>query len=361
VYGTPTTVCSDSPVSTVATSIDDEIAPASPATVATPSNNIMIGTKKYTTGQLRVMADTVDKARRTGELPASKASLEDTHVIVQDYKFLTLLRAARGNPSADNPPSEKYHALRVDIARRIKDRDDDMDDDAARAIAADRVTKFKRVVSQEDRLLHLVNLFSRTRGTINPSQVDMAAIMDEIMDIIETSMSDAAGPLRLNANRMSNTANNMDVTANNLGTSVNSLNSSMNVLSGSVNVVGAQINGLSANVQNLGSLVRILELVNERSGERVDGSIQNLHNVVTGLQAGLQVILNSIPGIIAQTVREAVQTQVAHAIREIILAQAHAINGDLGHNDEHTKASGTVEKSSIKSFFKGIFKRGPSA
>jgi len=386
VYGIHSTIGSNSPASTAATSIGEEIAPASPIVLPTPPQSIMASAKNYKTGQLRAMADAVAKARKTGELPNSKASLEDVEIIVQDYKFLTQLQAVRGDPT--KPHSREYVTLKVDIARHIKNRDDDLDDDAVREVAANRVANFKRVVSQEERFFEILSLVSRNKGTINPSQVDFAAVFDEIMDVIETSMSEAAGPLRLNTNRLSKTAHSMDSTAHSmdstahsmdstahsmdstahsmdstahamgsavqsLHTSVNLLNTSTGVLNSSVNVIGAQINGISAHAQNLGNLIRIYELVNQQSNDRVDGSLQNMHSAVVGLQA----ILNSIPAIIAQTV----QAEVAPIICEFIKAQVH-INGRLAHhNEKHIQTSSNAKKSSMKTFFSAIFKRSPSA
>jgi hypothetical protein len=357
--GTPTSAGSRSPASTAATSIDEENAPRTPTRIASGTIMIQVGNKVYSMGQMRGMADTVAKARQTGELPGSIACLQDADIIVEDYNHLCRLRELRGNPSADNPPSAKYKEARVDVTKVINDRDEKhLSDEAAQAIAAQRIQKFKEVADQEDRLLGLFN------NKTNAGQVDLTALTDEIIDTIEVSMSDAAGPLRLNANRMNatantmdNTAHNMDNTAHNMGSTAQSLNSSMAVLSSSVNVVGAQINGVSAQVQNLGSLLRILELVNQRSDDRINGSLQNLGLSVQGLQTLIDALPEIISHIVGEIVRETVQVEVAQGIGQIIVAQAQAMNAELAHN---VKKDDT-KKWSMKSMFKRLFKSGGSA
>ncbi|KAF7559723.1 hypothetical protein G7046_g4435 [Stylonectria norvegica] len=172
---------------------------------AGPSNMIVAGGVVYPSSQIQMMAEQLLQARRNGEYPTTTASPLDAAVVVEDYDFLARLRAARGANPNDAAP-EAYKKLRVEVARRIAERDSSHNDEEHKQEAARRVNTYLRSVQQERRYFDAANTMLQKRGVKNPTQLDLDNITEEIFAIVEhaaeQTMADAAAPLRMNIGKL---------------------------------------------------------------------------------------------------------------------------------------------------------------
>ncbi|KAI9903288.1 hypothetical protein N3K66_002640 [Trichothecium roseum] len=95
----------------------------------------------------RFMDSELVRARQNGELPRTTASPLNAEITVEDYGHLSRLREARGDVSL--PAPDRWRSLRVDVERRIRERDarqrEDMDED----VAARRIGRYLDAVGRE--------------------------------------------------------------------------------------------------------------------------------------------------------------------------------------------------------------------
>lgn len=145
------------------------------------------------------MVDVLRQARNTGEFPATTTPPSDAPAVVADYQSLMRLRELRG--SSAYPASQEYIRFRVEVARRINERDTaNVDDEAAeKKEARRRVDSFLRSVEQEERVL---DGFGAHYRSASGRVADPTAVGERLYSIaehtIEQTMADAMGPLRMN-------------------------------------------------------------------------------------------------------------------------------------------------------------------
>jgi hypothetical protein len=139
----------------------------------------------YSTGELRMMDTELFRARHNGELPRTTSSPTDTRTTIEDYGYLTQLREARGDVSG--PATESYNQLRVEIARRIHERDSYSDEEEVKKEATRRVTHYLRSVQQEQALFDMVssNAFSETLTPPESPHFDVETFGQELLSVVE--------------------------------------------------------------------------------------------------------------------------------------------------------------------------------
>ncbi|KAI8261031.1 hypothetical protein K4K58_001550 [Colletotrichum sp. SAR11_239] len=165
------------------------------------TNHIIAGQTAYAPGQIQVWRDVIQRARKNGEFPSTTSSLEDPKTIIEDYQLLQRLREARGNPSI-HPPPQKYNQLKIEIARRIKTRDEAEGGSTKLEEMDNRVQSWMGSINKEARMLEITQAALQRKGISNPTQADLDAIAEEFMQIAERTLLDVANPLRMNATRM---------------------------------------------------------------------------------------------------------------------------------------------------------------
>ncbi|KAJ5002319.1 hypothetical protein K4K48_000288 [Colletotrichum sp. SAR 10_66] len=155
------------------------------------------------------MRETLEQARKTGEFPNTTSSLEDPKAIVEDYQLLEHLRDARGNPSF-HPPPQKYNQLKIEIARRIKTRDEAEGGSTKLEEMDNRVQSWMGSINKEARMLEITQAALQRKGISNPTQADLDAIAEEFMQIAERTLLDVANPLRMNTTRLEGNVSRFD-------------------------------------------------------------------------------------------------------------------------------------------------------
>ncbi|KAH8706650.1 hypothetical protein BGZ61DRAFT_517264 [Ilyonectria robusta] len=290
-----------------------------------PSIVIECGTA-YPVSQIRVMATELECARDNGEFPSTTASAMDTQAVIEDYGRLMRLRQSRGNQSL--PAPESYKQLRVEIARRIKDRDASQEDTKTDAEAARRVSSYLRSVQQEQRYFDAANTMLQRRGVSNPTQLDLDNVSEELCSIveqtIEQTISDATGPLRLNVGNLHNENADFRDQNNALGRQIDMhyrvLEQQTRTNSALLSMFEPQSKNITLTTENIQASERQLAIATKNSQ-----AMEEQLTVAAGLTNVLSQVVMNLPGAINQVVYTAVQHQTQDSFKDILEAQQKVI------------------------------------
>ncbi|KAK6225984.1 hypothetical protein QIS74_02031 [Colletotrichum tabaci] len=267
---------------------------------ASMPNHILAGHTLYAPGQIRAMCDIISSARKTGEFPNTTSPVEDPQTIVEDYQLLHGLREARGDP-AIHPPPQKYNILKVDIARRIKARDEAHGGSSNLQEMDHRVQNWMNSINKEARMLEITQAALQRKGINNPTQDDLDAIAEEFMQIAERTLLDVANPLRMNATRMEGNISRFD--------------SQLNGFDGAMTV---QLNALNSVMT---SQLSTLNTVLGAQSNTFNGSITMLNTALGTVSADLQQLTSNLPALIATAVQAAVQEHMTSVSQHNISPQ----------------------------------------
>ncbi|TDZ74634.1 hypothetical protein CTRI78_v000517 [Colletotrichum trifolii] len=325
----------------------------------THPNHIVVGQNLYTTGQMRHMRDELVQARKTGEFPITTAKTEDPQTIVEDYQHLQRLRDARGDLT--KPPSQKYKILKVDIARRIKARDEAEGSSTKLREMDNRVQGWMNSISKEARMLEITQAALQRKGISEPTQDDMDAIAEEFMQVAERTLLDVANPLRMNASRMAGNISRLDSQLNGLDSQLTGFDDAMaaqinglSTLNNAVNTsMSAQVNTLNTVLTNLqsnmtravgnsteamskavgtstdamstamASQLSTLNTMLAAQGNTFNGSLTILNTSLNTVTNDLQQLTTNLPAIIATAASAAVREHLAAAAQQNLLNQQH--------------------------------------
>ncbi|KAG9258070.1 uncharacterized protein F5Z01DRAFT_670722 [Emericellopsis atlantica] len=194
--------------------------PSPSPSIRSSSSNLSItslnGEQPCTTGQLRIMDNELVRARQNGEMPRTSASPLDTQAMIEDYGYLTQLREIRGDVTA--PAPDAYKTLKVEIARKIQERDSASNDEGMRQEAARRVNSYLKSIEKERDFFDAATAStprtpfasgshcSRSCSSTRSSQVDAETFGEEILSIVgevaDQTIDDATEPLRRQAEKL---------------------------------------------------------------------------------------------------------------------------------------------------------------
>ncbi|KAI8294308.1 hypothetical protein K4K59_005164 [Colletotrichum sp. SAR11_240] len=242
-------------------------------------NHLIAGQKMYTTGQLQAMRDLVQQARKTEEFPNTTSIVEDPKNIVEDYQLLQRLRDVRGDPAL--PPPQKYNKFKIEIARRIKTRDEAEGGSTKLEEMDNRVQSWMGSINKEARMLEITQAALQRKGISNPTQADLDAIAEEFMQIAERTLLDVANPLRMNATRMEGNISRFDNQLNGLSDLNSAVNTSMS----------AQVNTLNTVLTNLQNNMSTAVGV---SAEAMSTNINTLNTILTAQSSTFNGSLNML-------------------------------------------------------------------
>ncbi|KAK1459433.1 hypothetical protein CMEL01_02432 [Colletotrichum melonis] len=291
--------------------------------VVTPSfaNYVLVGNTPYAPGHIQAMAQTVSAARKTGEFPKSDSAAEEPRTIIEDYQHLKRLRDARGDPAA--PPSDQYNILKVDIARRIKARDEMQGAPANFQEVDHRVQNWMSSINKEARMLEITQAALQRKGINNPTQDDLDAIAEEFMQIAERTLLDVANPLRMNTTRLAGNIDRFDSQLSGLS----SIDGAMTAQIGTLNTVLTNLNE-SMNTSMISQLGTLNTMLNAQSNN-FNGSVGMLNTVLNTVNTDLHQITSSLPAMIAAAVQAAVKEQLSAIPHQRFHSKQHQSNYDL--------------------------------
>lgn len=255
------------------------------------------------------MAQELSHARERGEFPPSSTSTMDVQFIVEDYELLCQLRELRKDLS--DPAPEEYHQFKIEIARRIQERDDALNEDASKDEAARRVDTYLQSVQQERRYFEAASTLLDRRGVKAPTQLDLDKVGEEIFGIVEhvveQTMADASAPLRTNIGRLDHQAADFrdqnDTYSRQLDLHYRNIEQHSAQCSGTINALNAMFEPQTKNIQaTADNLILVSSLANSLS----------------------QLVVN-LPTAINQVVSKTVQYQTQEAIRDVMDAKQQAM------------------------------------
>ncbi|KAI8720477.1 hypothetical protein NCS52_00493000 [Fusarium sp. LHS14.1] len=326
------------------------------------NNNFMAftrGCSTYPADQLQMMASQLAEARRNGEFPTTKASPMDVDATIEDYQALTRLRQLRGNPMC--PAPEAYNHLRIEITRRIRERDALSGEDETEGAAARRVDTYLQAVQHENRYFAAANkpMPQRrgqatnkgnngyngqiTKGNVNGSDEKMRSMVEQT---IEQGIADATGPLRMNVGKLDTQANTLRRQSDTMGQQIEMQQQTVSALQ---TMIQPQAFNIQATTQNLA--------------------------MTHGLANQLSQIANDLPQSINQAVNSALQEHTQASLNGLLEAQRQAIHdiemrtqrlnelnreAEARDNSTRSRTNSTAsarDRSKIQSFFQKTFGR----
>ncbi|RYP69943.1 hypothetical protein DL771_005803 [Monosporascus sp. 5C6A] len=351
---------------------------------------VVVNARPFTPGQLEHMARELVQARADGEFPHTTAPGYDVQATVADFDRLQRLREARGGaPRSEWPNMRNATNLLIDTTRPIRNRDELRGDQVEAATVQDRVSNMMQGIHGEANLYRLVQhavhhsiqnqavqqdlatggpnmtaVLSEIRDSLEThaaegrhgvNELNMENVLEEIFGMIEHALADAAGPIRLNSNRLDNNADRLDNNADRLDMQVNAISQHVNAIGGHVNAMGSQLNSMNGNVSS------------------VAGNVQAMITQVTVLQTFLGMLPQMVTQAVQDILPRALQDAVAPTLAPIILARLQermgVVKGDVSgkgtdcdFDEKHTSTEKAhCQQKEKPSFFKRFFgnsKRG---
>ncbi|KAK8093937.1 TCP-1/cpn60 chaperonin family-domain-containing protein [Apiospora hydei] len=243
-------------------------------------------------------------ARANGELPDTTAPDYNLEIMYQDYQRLLYLQRLRGDVS--KPASREYNAAFVEVNREISQRDiqfrqvqretetsqrmesirehlnAQVREHNARQAAVEAVaTAVRNGQAQNVEASVVINQIRAAVQTMAGTQAhgidgaNMDAVMEEVFATIETALLDAAGPLRLNNNRLDQNNNRLDQNNNRLDQNNNRLDQNNNRLDQNNNRLDQNNNRLDQNNNRLDQNNNRLDQNNNRLDQNNNRLDQN--------------------------------------------------------------------------------------
>lgn len=284
---------------------------------------------EYSVDQMDAMQYEIAAARDTHEFPGNTRSYVRFQFLVEDYQRLQHLQHLRRGLSPEEASQEWRDAF-VDTARELADRDAANAEQARDARIENNV---HGIIERENQAadsynmrlhtaVHAVRLATgnsrlsgvdmpailneirtivdsmATQGSHGVQGVDMEAVCEEIFGIVEGSLLDATGPLRLNNNR--------------LGSQVENMTTQVGAMNNHVSAVGNHVSAL-------GSLIHAVNTTSMSTNTQMGEVSTQIH--------ALQQILNMVPGMIEEAVRQILPQVMIPALVGALTTGAKAAGG----------------------------------
>lgn len=318
-------------------------------------------------------------ARQKGEMPKTKASPLDEDALTEDYASLLQLREARGD--IGQPPTEEYNTTRVDVARRIKERDDRSDKESQDREAQRRVHDYLYSAKKEDFILSESNspktppnsavfppdsaerLVERLSETVNQASeyFDAAEPFLDTLDHYDNSFAEHTQDMRAVHKGMKAIYNDMSAVTSDMGAvngDMNEVYNNMNTVQQDMKEVQNQLqenlyhsaanqhhqqylqhhfhqaisnqqNVLNYQIGSAYALTSQLNSLMEPQATAMQASTENLA-LMAGITTQLSEQLRVMPSVLHQTVQQTVQEEVRAATRHIMELQQEAMLSLLG-------------------------------
>ena len=351
-YERPPTPSNSNNNSIKRTASSESLKPASLSmTMTTTSTDLSL-----TPSDMRAMNDALAQARQNGEMPHTTSSPMDAQAVVEDYGFLTRLREVRGDASA--PVPESYAQLRVEVTRRIRERDSALSEEETRREAARRVNNYLRSIEQERFFFDAAtssprSVHSKSSWSHSTTPVDVETLGEELLSIVEQAadqtLVDATEPLRsdlrcfkgqndiLNRNNDTHSCNNDTQSRHNDSLShhndtynhlqdIHSHNNDTHrhLLQHQEEIQGCHNDTFRHLLHHQEEITKMLSSMIDPQSKLIHTTSENL-SLLSGLATQLsQVVMNLAPAL-NQIVSHAVQQHSQAAIRQVMEAQQQAM------------------------------------
>ncbi|KAL6860291.1 hypothetical protein ACO1O0_004318 [Amphichorda felina] len=301
-----------------------------------PSSSVTTVTEvSLTPSDMRAMNDALAQARQNGEMPHTTSSPMDVQAVVEDYGFLTRLHEVRGDVSTDIPKS--YAQLRVEVTRRIRERDSALSEEETKREAARRVNNYLRSIEQERYFFDAAtasprSVHSKSSCSHSLPAVDVETLGEELLSIVEQAadqtLVDATEPLRSDL-RCFKGQNDIHNHNNGIHNHHNDIHSHHN--NTFHHLLQRQEDAQSYNNDTFRHLLQHQEDITEMLSSMIDPQSKLIHttsrnlSLLTDLTTHLsQVVMNLAPAV-TQIVANASQQHAQEAIRQVMEVQQQAM------------------------------------
>ncbi|KAK7998481.1 hypothetical protein PG991_014960 [Apiospora marii] len=265
-------------------------------------------------------------ARANGDLPTTRAPGYNLEIMYQDYQRLLYLQRLRGNTSS--PPTAAYNTAFVEVNREITQRDIQFREQQKNTETHQRMENIREHLNEQVRqhnarqaayeaitaavsngqaqnvdasvIMNEIRSAVQTMAGTQSNGVNntnMDAVMEDVFSTIETALLDAAGPLRLNNQRLDQNNTRLDQTSTRLGNQIDNMSTQVGALN---NNIGAISNHVSA----LGTLAHSVNTISNATNSQMGQVSRDLNT--------LQDVMKLIPGL----VDESIQRNLSQAIQE---------------------------------------------
>ncbi|KAM5351960.1 hypothetical protein ACJ41O_004683 [Fusarium nematophilum] len=303
--------------------------------MSTSPNSGSVGSSSpYPLAQAQVMALVLAEARASGEFPTTTASAMDFNAMVEDYQALTQLRGLRGDLS--HPAPEAYRHFRVEVARRINERDGCLDEEAKQGEVTRRVNTYLQAVAQEQRYFDTANTPPLHREIVHPTQLDLANANEEICSVVEQSIeqgiADATGPLRMNVGKLDTHAAGLKHQTEVMGLRAEAMGLQADAMGLQAGAMGRQIELHHQIVAQQLASISALQAMHGPQAQNIQATTQNLA-MTHGLVNHLSQLVTNLPGAINQSIHTAVQHQAQASLANVLEIQRQAM-ADIEHRTQ---------------------------
>ncbi|KAK7948821.1 uncharacterized protein PG986_009707 [Apiospora aurea] len=299
-------------------------------------------------------------ARADGDLPTTRAPDYNLDIMYQDYQRLLYLERLRGD--TNNPPSDEYNTAFVEVNREITQRDiqfrqvqretetsqrmesirehlnHQVNEHNARQAAFDAITTAVRNGQAQNVeasvVINQIRAAVQTMAGTQAHSIDganMDAVMEEVFATIETALLDAAGPLRLNNNRLDQNNTRLGSQIDNLGTQLGAMNN--------------HVSAVSNHVSALGALVQSVNTITSSTNGQM-GQLSHDINI-------LQDVVKMLPAVVDEAVQHALPEIIQAAL---VPALINTLSTGLKGVPPSPSSPTGVHKKTHRGFF-GFFKR----
>ncbi|KAK8025046.1 hypothetical protein PG990_002869 [Apiospora arundinis] len=317
------------------------------------------------TAEINDIGSRLAAARAQGDLPSTRAPGYNLEIMYQDYQRLLYLQRLRGD--IDHPPSVEYNSAFVEVNREITQRDiqfrevqrenetqqrmesirehlnAQVREHNARQAAIEAVsTAVRNGQAQNVEASVIINQIRAAVQSMAGTQsngvdgTNMDVVMEEVFATIETALLDAAGPLRLNVNRMDQV---LDGHAGNLNNQINNMTTQVGAMNNHVSAV-------SNHVSALGTLLHSVNTINNATNNQM-GQISREVNT-------LQDLVNMLPDLVEESLQRNLSQAIEAAMGPALFSAL--TTGLKGASTPPSSPTVRHKKKQRRSFF-GFFKR----
>ncbi|KAI0125001.1 hypothetical protein BJ170DRAFT_484442 [Xylariales sp. AK1849] len=358
---------------------------------ASPITTMIHGTA-YTSDQIRYMGEVIAEARRAGQLPATTSPSFITENTVEDYETLMRLREAMGDPNI-YPRSPEYNVMFVDAAHHIQQRDAQYREEVrdnnvhnlvqnlvhnqnvgadmhqiihnAAAGAVQQVLANNRAQSVDGNMVREISQAAiqnlMAQGVIGAQSLNMEAVLEDVIGVVEAAALDATGPLRLNVNRMGEV----------LSGHSDTISGQLNNMTTQVGAMNNHVSAVGNHVSALGALMQVANNTITATNTQMGQVSQQVSNQVNGLQQ----LVTIIPALIQQSIQQNLPGVIQSVLVPMLAASLQGAAGNgKGFSGDFTTAFGNAGKTEnrdfdhsvkkvkkggfLRRFCRGLFKKG---